>query len=193
MAAPVSHAAQRRPPALSERAGLQLLIGSNVLNMSAWDFETYTNTEVIAVDQDSLGIQGRPIYNTCPSYTPGSYVGARAAGHARGLYADVMPYGRGCAGLRADLGPPAEQRRPGRCVRQLRHQPDQDRVRRLVLPGAQHDLGAAAMRVRSLVCSPHAQAVVRDLWAHQDVGTFSEFAANVGANGASATYRFKRQ
>ena len=32
-----------------------LLIGSNVLNMSAWDYETYTNTEVIAVDQDPLG------------------------------------------------------------------------------------------------------------------------------------------
>jgi hypothetical protein len=32
-----------------------LLIGSNVLGMSAWDLETYTNTEVIAVDQDSLG------------------------------------------------------------------------------------------------------------------------------------------
>ena len=32
-----------------------LLIGSNVLNMSAWDYQTYTNAEVIAIDQDSLG------------------------------------------------------------------------------------------------------------------------------------------
>ena len=32
-----------------------LLIGSNILGLSAWDLETYTNPEVIAIDQDSLG------------------------------------------------------------------------------------------------------------------------------------------
>ena len=32
-----------------------LLIGSSILNLTTWDMETYTNTEVIAVDQDSLG------------------------------------------------------------------------------------------------------------------------------------------
>jgi alpha-galactosidase len=35
-----------------------LLIGSNLLNMSSYEFETITNTEVIAVDQDPMGIQG---------------------------------------------------------------------------------------------------------------------------------------
>ena len=29
-----------------------LEIGSNILNLSAYDLETYTNTEVIAIDQD---------------------------------------------------------------------------------------------------------------------------------------------
>jgi alpha-galactosidase len=35
-----------------------LLIGSNVRNLSAWDLQTYTNTEVIAVNQDRLPVQG---------------------------------------------------------------------------------------------------------------------------------------
>ena len=32
-----------------------LLIGSAILNMSDWDYQTYTNAEVIAIDQDTLG------------------------------------------------------------------------------------------------------------------------------------------
>ena len=32
-----------------------LLIGSNILNLSAWGLQTYTRTEVIAVDQDVIG------------------------------------------------------------------------------------------------------------------------------------------
>ncbi|EGD75477.1 hypothetical protein PTSG_06551 [Salpingoeca rosetta] len=43
-----------------------LLIGSNMLNISSYDVETYTNREVIAIDQDPLGYQGRPVYSTCP-------------------------------------------------------------------------------------------------------------------------------
>jgi alpha-galactosidase len=35
-----------------------LLIGSNLVNMTSYQLETYSNAEVIAVDQDSLGIQG---------------------------------------------------------------------------------------------------------------------------------------
>jgi len=35
-----------------------LLIGSNVRNLSAWDLETYSNKEVIDVDQDPSGKQG---------------------------------------------------------------------------------------------------------------------------------------
>jgi alpha-galactosidase len=38
-----------------------LLIGSNIRNLSAWDLETYTNIEVIHVDQDPLGVQGSRI------------------------------------------------------------------------------------------------------------------------------------
>jgi len=35
-----------------------LLIGSNIHNLSSWDYETYSNIEVISVDQDDLGLQG---------------------------------------------------------------------------------------------------------------------------------------
>ncbi len=42
-----------------------LLIGSNVRNMSAWDLETYTNAEVIAIDQDPLGYVLIPVTTEC--------------------------------------------------------------------------------------------------------------------------------
>jgi hypothetical protein len=32
-----------------------LIISSDILNLTAWDLETYSNAEVIAVDQDALG------------------------------------------------------------------------------------------------------------------------------------------
>jgi alpha-galactosidase len=38
-----------------------LLIGANIFNMSAYTLETYSNAEVIAVDQDPLGQQGSRI------------------------------------------------------------------------------------------------------------------------------------
>ena len=38
-----------------------LLIGANVRNLSAYDLETYTNPEVIAVNQDKLARQGRRV------------------------------------------------------------------------------------------------------------------------------------
>jgi len=46
-----------------------LLIGSNVLNMSTYDLQTYTNAEVIAIDQDSLGQQGAVVWSNCPAFT----------------------------------------------------------------------------------------------------------------------------
>eukprot|EP01130_Rhizamoeba_saxonica_P012061 TRINITY_DN5046_c0_g1_i2.p1 TRINITY_DN5046_c0_g1~~TRINITY_DN5046_c0_g1_i2.p1 ORF type:complete len:351 (-),score=81.53 TRINITY_DN5046_c0_g1_i2:44-1096(-) len=35
-----------------------LLIGSNILHLPPYDLETYSNTEIIAVNQDRLGVQG---------------------------------------------------------------------------------------------------------------------------------------
>ncbi|CAJ1404395.1 unnamed protein product [Effrenium voratum] len=42
-----------------------LLLGS-MLSMTDHDLETYTNREVIAVDQDPLGIQGQIVWENCP-------------------------------------------------------------------------------------------------------------------------------
>jgi len=41
-----------------------LLIGGAVARLSAWDLETYSNKEVIAVDQDPLGIQGHMLIDS---------------------------------------------------------------------------------------------------------------------------------
>jgi len=38
-----------------------LLIGSNIIDLSDWDLETYSNVEIIGVDQDTLGKQGQRI------------------------------------------------------------------------------------------------------------------------------------
>jgi len=38
-----------------------LLIGSNIRNLNSWDLETYSNSEVIAVNQDRDGRQGTRI------------------------------------------------------------------------------------------------------------------------------------
>lgn len=36
------------------------------------------------------------------------------------------------------------------------------------------------------------QVAVRDVWQHKDLGKFSTFQANLGADGASATYIFSK-
>jgi len=56
-----------------------LLIGSNILNMSVWDFETYSNVELIAIDQDPLGVQGRVIVGNCPALTTVTRNGVESA------------------------------------------------------------------------------------------------------------------
>jgi len=43
-----------------------LLIGAAINNLTAWDLATYSNVDVINVDQDVWGIQGSPVFSTCP-------------------------------------------------------------------------------------------------------------------------------
>jgi alpha-galactosidase len=43
-----------------------LLIGSSLLDMTAFDLETYTNKEAIAVSQDPRGQQGFVVWSDCP-------------------------------------------------------------------------------------------------------------------------------
>lgn len=47
-----------------------LLIGSRLRSMPPSDLATYSNAEVIAVDQDPLGVQGEVVWSNCPPYAP---------------------------------------------------------------------------------------------------------------------------
>lgn len=47
-----------------------LLIGSCVLKMPASDLATYSNEEVIRINQDPLGVQGTAVWSNCPLFSP---------------------------------------------------------------------------------------------------------------------------
>ena len=47
-----------------------LLLGTAPGDMNAWDFETYSNEAVIAIDQDPLGVQGAVVQSDCPAHAP---------------------------------------------------------------------------------------------------------------------------
>lgn len=47
-----------------------LLIGSRLLSMPPADLQTYSNEEVIAIDQDALGVQGLVVWSNCPPFEP---------------------------------------------------------------------------------------------------------------------------
>lgn len=48
----------------------QLIIGGNILHMSAWDLETYSNRALIAINQDSAGRQAMLVQQTCRAQNP---------------------------------------------------------------------------------------------------------------------------
>jgi len=54
-----------------------LIISSNLLRMPPFDLETYTNEDVIAVDQDPLGVQGVVVWGSCPKVQPHQLVRGR--------------------------------------------------------------------------------------------------------------------
>jgi alpha-galactosidase len=45
-----------------------LILGANLLDLSAFDRVTYSNRLVIAVNQDALGVQGAAVLNTCGKF-----------------------------------------------------------------------------------------------------------------------------
>ncbi|KAG8470565.1 hypothetical protein KFE25_008986 [Diacronema lutheri] len=47
-----------------------LLIGSSILRMPGSDLATYSNEEVIRINQDPLGVQGVPVWSSCPPFAP---------------------------------------------------------------------------------------------------------------------------
>ena len=82
-----------------------LLIGSNMLGLSAFDLETYTNSEVIAVNQDTLGRQAIVVQDGCPPISAKQVAQWRSA------------RGRGVAGKADDDDVPqcAQVRNVSRC------------------------------------------------------------------------------
>lgn len=50
-----------------------LLLGLDIFHMTDFDKETYTNLEVIAIDQDPLAVQGILASSTCPPWTLKDY------------------------------------------------------------------------------------------------------------------------
>jgi len=47
-----------------------LLLGAPLEGMPPSDLATYSNEEVIAIDQDVLGVQGRVVWSNCPPFEP---------------------------------------------------------------------------------------------------------------------------
>jgi len=124
-----------------------LLIGSSMLNMSAWDLETYTNTEILAVDQDPLGIQGWPIWENCQEFDD---VPACQQIWARPLVGGAW-----------------------------------------AMIAINYDVVEAYISCdeRCFASMGFASANVRDQWAHEELGVFTNLNITIGANGASRSFR----
>jgi hypothetical protein len=130
--------------------------------LQSYDLQTYTNTEVIAIDQDPLGIQGQVIWENCPSTTLEDLMA-----HPVTNYEDI----------------PACQQIWAR-------------------PLADGSWGVAFVNYDSnnnstVTCDQGCfgsmnltSATVRDLWAHETLGQFTTFSAEVDVNGGSRTFRF---
>ena len=115
--------------------------------MQAWDLETYTNTEVVVIDQDPLGVQGTVIWQNCNSFSgvpPCQQIWAR-------------PLADGSWGVCAI---------------------NYDTVEANIYCDATC-FGAMGMSSGS----------VRDVWAHEELGVFSNLNITIGANGASRSFR----
>jgi len=71
-----------------------LLIGANVLTMSPYDRQTYSNTEMLAVSEDALGVQGRRFVGSNlhlnGTVVPGTNVWARRLSDSAASFAVVF-------------------------------------------------------------------------------------------------------
>lgn len=142
-----------------------LILGANPRSMSAFDIETYTNKEVIDVNQDSLGKQGTIIWENCPKRDVAELV-AKAN-------RDRYPL------------PPQCQQVWGR--------PLADGAWAIVLvnwaiEALQVTVGASELQQMGLMWGAH----VRDLWGHQDLGLqLDDFSTDVPGNGGSAMLKLR--
>ena len=125
--------------------------------LQEFDYETYTNLEVIAVNQDPLGVQGHVIWNNCPPYNPATPTSSVPA--CQQIWARPLADGSfAVAFANFDTVPTV-----------------------LVCDAA--CFGAIGM----------SSALVRDLWAHEDIGLLTNLTVPLGGDGSSAIYRFYPQ
>ena len=129
-----------------------LLLGANVVNLNSWDLETYTNKEVIAVNQDPLAVAGTRLFGT--NLTSGGEQNIWSKPLADGSIAMVF-FNNG-------------------------------------------------LSVQSVTCDAKcfqktsigdAQFSVRDLWSHQELGSFngSFTSIDIPGYGASAMYKIEKK
>ena len=148
-----------------------LLIGSNVIGLTKYDLETYTNAEVIAVNQDALGKQATIVKDNCPERTLEQLQAWRDP--ARSL--DELVAGSG--------GVPE-------CT-QVWAKPLSDGSAALVLinwsgPSTVVECDDACVRAAGVDAGT---VSVYDLWEHRDLGVMDTVKVPVGADGASAMVR----
>ncbi len=183
-------------------------------NTGSFDLETYSNTEVIAVDQDPLGVQvpfvayflgrvragnfffadadapkqGAPVLNTCPNTTVEEIVKRRVTGALVDVPACVQVWAKKLVdgGVAVNMV---------NCTYVPCSSP-------VILPWpASHRPRSSlpvGIRAKTITCgAPCLRAMgftgavhVRDLWQHADLpGPVSAVAATVRGNGASVTYK----
>lgn len=155
-----------------------LLIGSNILNMSAWDYETYTNAEVIAVDQDPLGAQGTTIFDNCP-LVPLVDLQEQAA-LLRG------------SNRRPEGTPSPLQDSPVPACQQIWRRDLADGS--VAVAMVNFDVFAVNVTCDATCFTKigFTSAAVRDLWAHTDLGVMSSYSVNLAGGGHSVALKFTK-
>ena len=143
-----------------------LLIGSNMLGLSSYDLETYTNAEVIAVNQDPLGKQAEVVLDTCKEIqeddiarlVDGANSDDQDAPDCKQVWAKRMSDGSVVLVLVAwNANATTTVTCDNACIRRA---------------------GIDADKVNAV-----------DLWEHRKLGAVSEVTASLAAGGASSTIR----
>jgi len=147
-----------------------LIMGVNVLNLSGFDLETYTNAEVIAISQDRNVVQGSLVWSSCadhdltailkprklPAY---DYVGEQH--NCQQIWA--KPLHDGSYGV-------------------------------LFLNWGGDDVPVVCGKACLASMGFEGGVAVRDLWSHQDLGIFTDnvTSASLGRDGGSQTFKFTK-
>lgn len=141
-----------------------LLIGSSIPKLDSYELETYKNTEVIAVDQDPLGIQGTILWEDCPH---------------RGLL-DLQDEAKTGLSPVPDCRQVWSRKLAGgaRAVLFINWAQSNEWTWITLGPDLMNAMGFAE------------GAEIRDLWEHRDLGVHQHFQSCIFGNGSSKMYKF---